>query len=210
MTAAVRGGLVSSDALVASPRRLARGEVWLLVSNGVLVQRPVLLSLVSFVLLSMITLYLCGSRVFVVSALVGHVGSTLLAYSLLVVVWSVDTDATRGVAGISDYGVSAMQTAWIGAIAATAWRRRGQTPRGRLFVVVSCLGVGVFAWLVRSDLTLLDTDHLFAFAIGATAASAWCSRDAPSLPQVACVFMDRLASVLPSLRRGRPAAAAAR
>lgn len=173
VTIASRAGLVSADTLSASPRRIAHGKVWLLISNGLLVQRPLALCLFSFVVLIFLTPLVCGTRVFVASAAVGHVGSTLLAYALVGGVYTVDPAAVRNLISYPDYGVSAIQAAWIGAIAATLWRRRGQTRRGRVLVVAAVLAVTGIAYSVRSDLTLLDSDHFFAFAIGATFAAAW-------------------------------------
>jgi hypothetical protein len=201
MTAAAGRGLVSVDALSSSPRRLAQGKAWLLVSNGLLAQRPIGLSLFSFALLSLFTVYLCGSRLFVASAAVGHVGSTLLAYAAALVAFAVDPGEVRGVLGRPDYGVSAIQAAWIGLIAATAWRRQGQTARSRVLVVLACLGITAFAWMVRPDLTVLDLDHLFAFAIGAWFAATWGSRATPALPLAALMLARRVTGWEPAAAR---------
>lgn len=166
LTAAARSGEVSVAALASSPRKLAAGKFWLLVSNGVIVQRPVGLSLVSFALLIVFTLKLCGPRITFAAAAVGHVASTVLAYALVGLVFLADPGAIRHVASAPDYGVSAMQAAWIGAIAAFVWRREGQTLMPRALVVVGCAAIACLAWRLRPDLTLLDLDHLFAFAIG--------------------------------------------
>lgn len=177
-TLASRAGIVSADALSASPQRIEHGKVWLLISNGLLVQRPLALCLFSFVLLIFLTPVVCGTRVFVAAAVVGHIGSTLLAYSLVGGVSAVDPGAVRSLVSYPDYGVSAIEAAWIGAIAATVWQRRGQTRLGRALVVAACLAVAGIAYSVRSDLTLLDTDHFFAFVIGATFV-AWGSVSMP-------------------------------
>jgi lysyl-tRNA synthetase class 2 len=202
VTAAVRADLVSADALASSPYRLAQGKLWLLLSNGLLVQRPVLLSLVSFALLALFTLFFCGSRVVVAATLAGHVGSTLLAYALVAALYSLDTEAARTLVNLPDYGVSAMQAAWVGAIAATVWRRRGQSGRGRVLVAAGCLAVAAFAWLVRGDLTLLDVDHLFAFAFGAGFAVGWGSRQTQPLPAATAGFLHRLLPPLPAAPEG--------
>lgn len=180
-TFAEHAGAFSAGSLSASPQRIAHGKLWLLVTNAGLVQRPVALSLFAFVVLIFFTPYYCGTRVFVIAAVVGHVGSTLLSYALVGSVHLVDAHAVRDVVAYPDYGVSAIQAAWIGAIAATAWRRHPMI-RSRLLVVAGCLAVTAIAVSVRSDLTLLDTDHVFAFAIGAAALSSrpWGSRSRSS------------------------------
>jgi len=192
LTAAALGGIVPVDALSSSPRRLAQGKAWLLVSNALLAQRPVDLSLFSFALLSLLTLYLCGPRLLVASAAVGHVGATLLAYGAAVAAFAVDPGEMRSVLGRPDYGVSAVQAAWIGLIAATAWRRQGQTARGRVLVVLACVAITALACMVRPDLTVLDLDHVFAFAIGACFAVTWGSRATPALPVVALALLSRV------------------
>jgi hypothetical protein len=166
VTAAVDHGAVSVGTLAASPRAFADGKVWLLVTNASVAQRPVILSLVSLAILAVATPFVCGVRVFVASAVVGHVGSTLLVYGLVGALFAVDPALVRSVVDLPDYGVSAIQAAWIGAIAATVWRRHGARRRNRVLVVAGCLAVTGIAVAVRSDLTLLDVDHIFAFGIG--------------------------------------------
>lgn len=183
-TLASRAGIVSADALSASPHRVAHGKVWLLVSNGLLVQRPLALCLFSFVLLIFLTPLVCGTRVFVASAVAGHIGSTLLSYALVGGVFAIDPHAVRHVVSYPDYGVSAIQAAWIGAIAATLWRR-GQGRGRRALIVAAVLAVSGIAYSVRSDLTLLDSDHFFAFVIGATFAAGLSRRTSISVRQLA-------------------------
>jgi hypothetical protein len=201
VTMVVHAGLLSSMRLAASPERVADGQVWRLVTDGVVVQRPLLLSLVSFALLSLLALRVCGRRLFLVVAAVGHVGSTLLSYSLVAAVFSVDAGAARGVLDLPDYGVSAMQASWIGALAAIEWRRDGQTRSGRLFVGVGCLMVAGIALLVRSELTLLDADHVFAFAVGVALAAVWGSPNAVPLVFAARGLGRRIEHMLPTWPR---------
>jgi hypothetical protein len=178
VTAAVDRGAVSVETLAASPRAFGAGKVWLLVTNASVAQRPVLLSVASFAILAVVTPYLCGSGVFAASAVVGHVGSTLVVYGIVGLLSALDAGLVRNVVDLPDYGVSAIQAAWIGAIAATVWRRHGARRRNRVLVVAGCLAVTAIAVAVRSDLTLLDVDHVFAFGIGVCFAGggAWLRR----------------------------------
>ncbi len=171
LTVASGLGAFPTSSLASSPARLAQGRAWLLLSNGLLAQRPVVLCLFALAVLGFATLAVCGSRVSLIAAIVGHVGSTLLAYALVGAVYLLDGGAVQALVGVPDYGVSAIQAAWIGALAATAWRRWGQSRRGRIAIVAACVAIGLFAWMVRSDVTLVDADHLFAFAIGVSFAS---------------------------------------
>lgn len=168
--------LVSLEALAASPERIAHGEVWLLFSSAFVVDRPVLVSLLGFGMLAMLTLQLCGPRLFWFCALVGHVGSTLLVYGLIETVRAVDPDAYAAAETSPDYGVSAITAAWLGAIAAVAWQGRGRDRRGRAALVLCCGVLGVFAYMLRPQLTVLSSEHVVAFAGGLGAAvtrSAW-------------------------------------
>ena len=72
------------QALAASPERIAQGRVWLLISSGLLVERPFAASLVDFAFLGTLTLALCRRRIFWYSALGRHVGSALLACASVV------------------------------------------------------------------------------------------------------------------------------
>jgi len=67
-------------ALAASPARVGEGKLWFLVSSAVLVDRPVVLSLLSFAVLATLALTACGSRTFWWSAILGQVVATLLVY----------------------------------------------------------------------------------------------------------------------------------
>ena len=167
MTAAQTAGVVGLREVGASPARIASGKVWLLVTSGLLVQKPLALSMLSFAALGLLTLWLCGQRVLAWSALLGHVGSTLLAYAALALVRGLSPETFRGVWTAPDYGVSAIASAWLGAIACVCWRRRGATLVGKTPVVISCLAVAAFAWMVRRHLNVLDSEHVLAFAIGA-------------------------------------------
>jgi hypothetical protein len=166
MTVAHVTGVLPTRAVAASPSALAAGRLWLLVTSGLLVQSPMAVSLLSFVALAVLTLVFCGARRLWVAALAGHVASTLLAYALVGSVRALDPLAFGGVWRAPDYGVSAIASAWLGAVAAVSWDRRGHSVRGRAPVILSCLAVAAFAWMVRRHLTILDSEHIFAFAIG--------------------------------------------
>jgi hypothetical protein len=65
-----------------------------------------------------------------------------------------------------DYGVSAISAAWLGAITCVLWRTRERMRRGKASIVGACIAVGIFAWMLRSGLNILDFEHVAAFAIG--------------------------------------------
>jgi len=171
LTALQRAGAVPLASLAASPREIADGRLWLLVSSGAVAADPLLWSLLSFCGLAFMMLALCGSRILWFTALMGQTLSTVLGYSVIGLARFVDPGSFQRLVSAPDCGVSAISAAWLGAIAATGWRTRGESV-GRAAIVLGCVAAGCLAWFVRGrGLDVLDSEHLFAFAIGAVAAT---------------------------------------
>jgi hypothetical protein len=167
VTAAQASGVIALRSIAASPQQIASGRLWLLVTSGLLVQKPFAVSLLSFAALGVLTLALCGYRVFAWSAVVGHVLSTLVVYACLAVVWAASPEAFGQTWSAPDFGVSAVSAAWLGAVASVAWRRAGGRVVARASIFVACLAVAAIGWLIRGHLNVLDSEHGFAFAVGA-------------------------------------------
>ncbi|HEX6489887.1 MAG TPA: hypothetical protein VF002_00785 [Gaiellaceae bacterium] len=166
LTLATVDGSLKVTSLASSPVKFEQGKVWFLLTSGLIVQHPIAISLLSFVALAVLVLAVCGQRLLWVSAVAGHVGSTVLAYSALATVRVFDPSSFQTLLSRPDYGVSAVGAAWLGAIAAAGWRRRGQTARGRIAIGFAVAAVAVFAYMLRGGLTILDSDHVLAFGIG--------------------------------------------
>ena len=160
-----------ADSLAASPARIAHGRVWLLVSSGLLAQQPVGASVASFALLAALMLAICRTRVFWLSAALGHIGSTLVVYGLIGTVRVFQPEVFERALASADYGVSAISAAWLGSIAAVAWRARGHSWAGRGAIALSCVFVGFFAYMLRPGISVLTSEHVFAFAAGIAVAS---------------------------------------
>ena len=152
----------------ANPRRVADGKLWYLLTSALIATHPVFLSLASFALFALGALVVCGPRIFWASTLVGHVAATVMTYLLLGLARAVEPTAYAGLVTQLDYGVSTMQATWLGAVAATLWLTQAQTVPRRASIAAGCAAIGLIAYLARPDLTLLDTDHGFAFLIGIT------------------------------------------
>jgi hypothetical protein len=165
VTAATRIGAIRLRWLASSPRQVADGRVWLLVSSAFVADRPIVLSIAAFGGFAVVAAIVCGARLLWISAALGHVGSTLAAYAGLGVVRSIDPDAFAATVDRLDFGVSAIIAAWLGAIVVVEWRRHpGRAARTALVgFCLLCLLVGLAA---DTNLTVLDLDHLYAFAIG--------------------------------------------
>jgi hypothetical protein len=157
-------------ALAASPDRVREGKVWFLVWSAVLVDRPVVLSLVSFAVLAALVLIVCGARILWWSAILGQVVATLLVYVFIGAAGWIVAGAFGASLASPDYGVSTISAAWLGSIATVAWRRRGRSTVGKVSIALSCIAVGLFAYSVRPDVTVLSSEHLVAFALGVAAA----------------------------------------
>ena len=166
LTLAIRAHDLPLAPFAASGRKIATGEIWLLAASALVVDRPVYVGLVAFGLLGFAALRLCGTRVFWVAAVAGHVGSTLAVYAIIGASRLSDPDVFPGAVVRQDFGVSAMQGAWVGAMAATGWGRAGPDPRARAFVAAAVCALGAVAWWLHPDPSILTTEHLFAFLIG--------------------------------------------
>ena len=166
VTSAERARLIPLSVLAASPHAIAEARIWLLVTSALLVQAPYFWSVVTFALLGALGLAVCGGRVLWISALAGHIGSSLLVYALLKGVDAVEPHAFSSLQTAPDYGVSAISSAWLGAIASTSWQARDRTPGGRAAIAVAVVAMALFGWMLRRHLSLLDLEHVVAFAIG--------------------------------------------
>jgi hypothetical protein len=168
LTAAIHAHTLSIGPFASSAARVAAGKLWLLVSSALVIDRPVAVGLVAFGLIAAAALRVCGARTFWVTAVAGHVGSTLLVYAIIGLSRLADPHLFSSAVATPDFGVSAMQGAWVGALAATAWLRSGSAlgPRAATAVAV-CIVAGV-AWLLHPDPSVLTFEHVFAFLIGAS------------------------------------------
>jgi hypothetical protein len=166
LTLAIRVHEVPLDALSASAAKISAGQVWLLPASALVVDKPQYVGLVAFALLGVVALRTCGVSAFWVAAAVGHIGSTLAVYAIIGVSRLSDPDVFASAYARSDFGVSAMQGAWVGAVAATAWMRAGTEPRARSIVAAGVGVLGGIAWWLHPDPSILTTEHLFAFVLG--------------------------------------------
>jgi hypothetical protein len=170
VTVANRFGELSLSSIASSPAAVGEGKVWLLVSSAAIADRPALVSLLGFWLVGFTACALCSARLVAGIAVGGHLLSTLCVYCLIGLTRLARPGAFGSVMHVSDYGLSAIIAAWIGAIASVMWSRRTAATTRALVVAGSllCAGVGLF---FRPDLTFLDTEHVVAFALGALLAS---------------------------------------
>jgi hypothetical protein len=163
-TAASRTGLVSVRALAETPATLADGRIWLLLTSGLLADRPAAASLLGFLLVGLAAVHLCGPRVAWAAAAGGHLLSALTVYLAIALARLLDPGAGAHVLGLPDYGTSAVIAAWIGAIAYRLWIRQRRAEALGLVVAAALAG-----WYFKGTLTVIDTEHAAALAVGVAA-----------------------------------------
>jgi hypothetical protein len=163
-TAASRTGLIAVRTLAASPASFADGRVWLLGTSALLADRPAAASLFGFLLVGLAAVHLCGPRIAWTAAAGGHVLSALAVYLAVGLARMADPGAAERVLRLPDYGTSAVIAAWIGAIAYVLWSRG--RPAGAVSLVVVAALAG---WYFKGSLTVIDTEHAVALAVGAAA-----------------------------------------
>jgi lambda repressor-like predicted transcriptional regulator len=184
VTIATRAGWIRITDLAASPRAVSEGKLWLLLTSGVVADRPWLPSLLGFALVGFAALSVAQARVVVVAALAGHVLATLLVYGFLGASAAVDRGAFANLTGRPDAGLSAIIAAWIGVVSCVIWRRR-RTRRAHLLNALGCIGCALIGFAFRPDVTALDTEHLVAFALGVAVAGSWPRRATSRPPSTA-------------------------
>ena len=166
LTFATRAHELPLSPFVGSAAKIASGQVWVVPASALIVDRPALIGLAAFGLLAAATLRFCGARTFWLAAAMGHAGSTLLVYAIIGSTRLADPHMFTRAVVTPDFGVSAIQGAWVGAITATAWGRAGADHRHRALVAAATCALAGVAWLLHPDPSILTTEHLFAFFIG--------------------------------------------
>ena len=171
-TAANRAGWLGFSHFAASPRAVSEGKIWLLLTSGVVADRPWLASLLGFAIDGFAALSLARASVVVVAGLMGQVVATLVVYGFLGAADAIDQGAFANLVRQPDIGLSAIIAAWIGVISCMLWRRY-RSPRAHVLNALGCIGCALIGFAFRPDLTALDSEHLVAFALGVAVAAWW-------------------------------------
>ena len=162
VTVAARVGQVSVRTLATTPQSRADGRIWLLATSALLADRPVLASILGFLAVGVVAVFLCGPRVAWIAAATGHLFSAAIVYVGIGLFRLAEPGAFQSAVRLPDFGTSAIIAAWIGAIAYTLWRRGVRLP-----AVTLCLLSALIGWYCKGTLTVLDWEHLFALGFGA-------------------------------------------
>jgi hypothetical protein len=155
-------GWPQPDALASSPAGVAAGNVWALITSGLVVAGDPLPQLVGTGLTALLVVELLGAPAFWAAALAAHVGSALIAYVGVGVMWLVARADVDAVVAAPDYGISCV---WAGAAGALAGGALGRRPARERTVAIVGLGVLV-AGLARGA-ALAGVEHGLSFCLGA-------------------------------------------
>jgi uncharacterized membrane protein YeaQ/YmgE (transglycosylase-associated protein family) len=148
----------------------------LLLTSGVVADRPWLASLLGFAIVGFAALSVARVRVVVLAALAGQVLATLAVYGFLGLARTIDHGAFAALENTPDIGLSAIIAAWIGVVAQVLWRRH-RSRGAHVLIVLGCVGCALIGFAFRPNLTALDSEHLVAFALGVAIASWSPSRE---------------------------------
>jgi hypothetical protein len=151
--------------LASSPAEVARGRVWSLVTSGLLVTRDPIVQLVAAALLTVAAIRALGPATFWLAAAAGHLGSALLAYAGIGLLWLIARADVDSVADAPDFGISCVVIGVVGALTVAASQRRPAP--WRLLAVLA----GVVLCAAIPPLGLSAVEHALAFALGAGAAA---------------------------------------
>jgi hypothetical protein len=142
---------------------VARGQVWRLLTSGLVVEGVAAPQIALTGLAVAAVVQLEGPLVWWGSALVGHVGSALIAYAVIGLAIVVGSSSAEAAADDDDFGISCVLGATLGALLASGLRRRDRTLAG-----VGLLGLVV---LLPFSIDWYGPEHPLSFALGAGVAA---------------------------------------
>jgi hypothetical protein len=151
----------STAKLQASAELVADGELWRLVTSGLLVDGTPLPQIVLTAAAAFAFIRRCGALAWWAVALVGHVGSALLTYAIIGVADALGSDGAEAAADDPDFGISCVLGATLGGLFASGWR------------VVGAIG---FLAMIPFSLDWYGPEHPLSFVIGALVARTRCRR----------------------------------
>lgn len=148
------------ERLASSPAQVADGQVWLLLSSGLVIDGLPWLQLAVLAAVLALAVRRLGGAWTCVVALAAHVGATLIAYAGVGLLWLGDRSAVAGTVDQPDYGVSVVLAGQAGALAATA-------PSRAWTAAIAATALAVCAVAATTSSALATAEHLLGFAIGA-------------------------------------------
>jgi hypothetical protein len=154
---AVLTATADTSALESSADLVAEGEVWRLLTSGLVVDGVAAPQIALTALAAFIVIRLQGAVVWWAAALVGHVGSALLAYAIIGVAIALGSEGAEAAADDPDFGISCVLGATLGALFASGFR------------LVGAIG---FILLLPFSIDWYGPEHPLSFALGAVVVGA--------------------------------------
>ena len=145
------------ETLTSSADAVAHGRVWVLLSSGLVIDGDPWLQWAVLGAVMIFALVRLGAGRMWACGLSAHVGSALLAYAGLGVIYAIDPSQTDP--DEPDYGVSVLFAGLLGALATSGTRRQAA-----LIAIVSLAG---FSIGLQDASWLANAEHVLGFAIGA-------------------------------------------
>jgi hypothetical protein len=149
---AVLTATADTSDLQSSADQAADGELWRLVSSGLVVDGIAAPQIALTALAAFAVIRLQGAAVWWAAVLVGHVGSALLAYAIIGIAILLGSESAEAAANDPDFGISCVLGASLGALFASGWR------------VVGAVG---FVLLLPFSLDWYGPEHPLSFVLGA-------------------------------------------
>jgi hypothetical protein len=145
-------------ALEASADLVVDGELWRLLTSGLLIDGAAVPQIVLTAAAAFVFIRRCGALLWWAVVLVGHVGSALLAYAIIGVAVALGSGGAEAAADDPDFGISCVLAATLGGLFASGMR------------VVGAIG---FLLLLPFSLDWYGPEHPLSFALGYACAVSW-------------------------------------
>lgn len=147
--------------LASTPRLIARGDLWTLLSSSLPVSRFPFLEIAGMVGAMYGVWRVAGITAVWAAGLAAHVGATLVAYAGIGGIWLADHGAVDELLNRNDYGISAIWLGELGFLTAALWGRNRRLAYG-----VGALSLGVSVGLLPVAGPMATIEHLLALIIG--------------------------------------------
>jgi hypothetical protein len=161
----------STAALESSAELVADGELWRLLTSGLVVDGVAAPQIALTALAAFAAIRLEGPATWWAAVLAGHVGSALLAYAIIGAAIALGSGSADAAADDPDFGISCVLGATLGVLFASGLRRRNPA-----LVAVAAAG---FVLLLPFSLDWYGPEHPLSFALGYAVAVS-CARIVPA------------------------------
>jgi hypothetical protein len=144
--------IADTSDLQSSADQVADGELWRLLSSGLVVDGVAVPQIALTALAAFAAIRAVGPALWWVAVIVGHVGSALLNYAIIGIAIELGSDGAEAAADDPDFGISCVLGATLGVLFASGYR---------------VLGIVSFLLLLPFSLDWYGPEHPLSFLLGA-------------------------------------------